>query len=72
MKKNSDVIGVFKFYKAAVEEEIGRRIKVLQSDNGEFSSNRSTDFHKKGGIQRQFHAPHTPSGMEKPREEIKR
>ncbi len=51
----------FKQYKALVENEIGHKIKVLQSDNkGEFVSKKFDAFLAECGIQWQTSAPYSP------------
>lgn len=57
----SDVLRVFKEYKAYVEKFTGKKIKNLQSDNGrEYVNNEFDDFLKKEGIKRRLTAPYTP------------
>lgn len=54
-KKSSDV------FKVAVENDTGRRVKTLCSDNGnEFTSTTFESFCKKEGIQIQFTTSYTP------------
>lgn len=61
INKQSDVLQVFQKHKAAVETFTGRKIKILQSDNGGEYCNREMDkFLSKSGIQRRLTAPHTP------------
>ena len=61
LKHKSDAFITFQKYKALVENQIGRKIKVLRSDNGgEYKSlnfQKFCDFH---GIQRHFTNPYTP------------
>lgn len=57
----SDVLRVFKEYKAYVEKFTGNKIKNLQSDNGrEYVNNEFDDFLKKEGIRRRLTVPYTP------------
>ncbi len=51
----------FKQYKVLVENEIGHKIKVLQSNNGgKFVSKKFYAFPAKCGIQRQISVPYSP------------
>ncbi len=55
----------FKAYKALVDNQIGMKIKTLQSDNGgEFVSKNFDEFLRECGIQRQTSALYTPQQME--------
>lgn len=57
----SDVLSVFKTYKAYAENLTGKKIKNLQSDNGrEYVNNEFDDYLKKAGIRRRLTAPYTP------------
>lgn len=57
----SDVLSVFKTYKAYAENLTGKKIKHLQSDNGrEYVNNEFNDFLNKAGIRRRLTAPYTP------------
>jgi transposase InsO family protein len=61
LKAKGEAFEKFKQYKALVENEIGHKIKVLQSDNGgEFMSKKFDAFLEKCGIQRQTSAPYSP------------
>ncbi len=52
LKPKGEVFEKFKQYKVLVENEIGHKIKVLQSDNGaEFVSNKFDAFLVECGIQ---------------------
>jgi hypothetical protein len=56
-----EVFDKFKAYKALVENQIGMKIKTLQSDNGrEFVSKKFDDFLHECGIECQTSAPYTP------------
>jgi hypothetical protein len=51
----------FKEFKALVENQIEKRIKVLRTDNGgEFYENEFEEFYKKCGIERQKTTLYTP------------
>ena len=51
LKKKSEVFSKFKEYKALVENQTGRNIKVLRTDNGgEFYENEFEQFCKECGI----------------------
>ena len=44
-----------------VENQTGKKIKALRSDNGgEFTSNEFRDFYKQEGIRRQKYVPYNP------------
>ena len=61
IKNKSDVLDIFKSYKAEVETYTGKKIKFLQSDNGLEYVNREFDkFLKSNGIRRRLTVPHTP------------
>lgn len=61
LKHKSDVMEAFKVFKAAVENQTGRKIKILQSDNGgEYCSKEFDKYLEKCGIQRRLTVPHTP------------
>lgn len=48
-------------YKAEVENQTGRKIKCLQSDNGtEYLTKLFNDFLKENGIARRLIVPYTP------------
>ena len=61
---NQEKVGVFpifKYFKARVELEYGKRIKCLRMDNGgEYTDGDSIAFCKQKGIQRQFTVAYTP------------
>eukprot|EP00253_Pinus_taeda_P002681 PITA_02681 len=61
LKKKSEVFDKFKEFKALVENQIEKKIKVLSTDNGgEFCSNGFEEFCKKCGIARKKTTPYTP------------
>ena len=62
IKAKSECFNKFKEFKALVEKQSEKKIKVFRSDNGdEFMSNQFGEFLKKEGIARQTSAPYTPS-----------
>ena len=61
LKHKSDVLDIFKFFKATVETQLDSKIKVLRTDNGgEYTSNAFKHFCSTQGIIHQFSCPHTP------------
>jgi transposase InsO family protein len=53
MKTKDEVFVQFSEFKAQVENQIGKKIKVSRSDNGgEYTSNDFKDFCKEAGIKR--------------------
>ena len=55
LKAKGEVVDRFQEFKAFVENQIGKKIKVLRSDNGgEYTSNEFEDFCTQHGIHRQF------------------
>lgn len=57
LKEKSKALEKFKAFKALVENELGLKIKCLNSNNGgEFTSNAFISFCEKNGIKRQFSA----------------
>lgn len=55
LKQKSETFAVFKRFKALVEKEIGKYIKVLRSDRGgEYMLNNFMEFCQDHGIKRQF------------------
>lgn len=61
LRNKSDALQIFKEFKIYVENQTGRKIKQLQSDNGkEFCNKEFDDFLKKEGIGRRLTTPHTP------------
>jgi hypothetical protein len=61
LRKKSEVFDRFKEFKALVENQTEKQIKVLRTDNGgEFCGNEFEEFCKKCGIARQKTTPYTP------------
>jgi transposase InsO family protein len=61
LKAKSEVFKRFQEFKALVENQTGKRIKVLRSDNGgEYSSREFVDFCTCVGIRRQMTVPYNP------------
>ena len=61
LKKKSEVFNVFKEFKALVENQTEKKIKMLRIDNGgEFCNKEFEEFCKKCGIARQKTTPYTP------------
>jgi hypothetical protein len=61
LRKKYEVFDKFKEFKALVENQIEKKIKVLRIDNGgEFCGNEFEEFGKKCGIARQKTTPYTP------------
>jgi len=62
VNKQSEVFDRFKEFKALLENQIEKKIKVLRKDNGrEFCSKEFEEFCKKCGIAQQKTTPHTPT-----------
>jgi len=61
LKTKSEVFKRFQEFKALVENQIGRKIKVLRSYNGgEYTSTEFRDFCTQEGIRRQLIVPYNP------------
>ncbi|CAJ2662759.1 unnamed protein product [Trifolium pratense] len=61
MKHKSEVFSKFKLWKAEVENQTGRKIKYLRSDNGtEYTDSQFQKFCEQHGIQRHFSVRKTP------------
>jgi len=61
MKANDEVLSIFLKWKAEVENQTGRKLKVLQTDNGgEFKNDQFQEVCQKYGIVRHFTVRHTP------------
>ena len=60
-KESDEVLDRFKEFKALVENQTGRRIRVLRSDNGsEYISGGFIDFCSRAGIKTEFTLPYNP------------
>jgi hypothetical protein len=61
LKQKSEVFEKFKIYKSRVENETGRKIKALRSDNGsEFCNQKLDNFLIENGIKHELTAVYTP------------
>jgi len=61
LHSKSDVLEEFKKYKTMVETQKGKKIKMIQSDNGTEYVNKKFDRYLEScGIQRRLTVPHTP------------
>ncbi|KAE8684024.1 hypothetical protein F3Y22_tig00111160pilonHSYRG00030 [Hibiscus syriacus] len=61
LKQKSEVFEKFKLWKAEVENQTGRKIKCLRSNNGtEYTDSQFLQFYKEHGIQRHFTVRKTP------------
>jgi hypothetical protein len=61
MKTKGQVFQRFQEFKALVENQTGKKIKVLRSDNGgEYTSNEFSDFCVREGIKREVTVPYNP------------
>ena len=61
MKEKSEVLTIFKRFKSLVENQSGRRIKVLRSDRGtEYTSNEFNKFCEDEGIHHQLTVGYAP------------
>jgi transposase InsO family protein len=61
LKAKSEVFKRFQEFKALVENQTGKRIKVLRSNNGgEYASTEFVDFCTRAGIRRQMIVPYNP------------
>jgi transposase InsO family protein len=61
LRKKYEVFDRFKEFKALVENQTEKRIKVLRTDNGgEFCGNEFEELCKKCGIERKKTTPYTP------------
>ena len=60
-KETDEVLDRFRDFKALVENQSGKKIKVLRSDNaGEYTSGGFVDFCSEAGIKRDFTVPYNP------------
>jgi transposase InsO family protein len=61
LKSKSDTFDKFKEYKAFIEKNTGKHIRILRMDNGEdFESLQFEDLYKSSGIKRQLTMPYNP------------
>jgi hypothetical protein len=61
MKTKGQVFKRFQEFKALVENQTGKKIKVLRSNNrGEYNSNEFNDFCAREGIKRELIVPYNP------------
>lgn len=61
MKHKDEAFETFKEFKALIENQTGKKIKVFRSDNGgEYVSNEFINFFKKEGIKKETIVPFTP------------
>ena len=58
LKKNDEVFERFKEFKALVENLSKKKINILRSDNGKFTSNGFNDYWKEVGIKREITTPY--------------
>ena len=64
LKTKSEVFKQFQEFKALVETQTGRKIKVLRLDNGgEYTLGEFDDFCAEAGIRREFTIPYNPNKM---------
>ena len=61
LKNKSETFNVFKVYKAEVENQLSKKIKVLESDRGgEYFSSVFNSFCEEYGIIHEYTASYTP------------
>ena len=61
LKENFEALENFKIFKALIENQIGKRLKVVRSNRGgEFCSGEFKEFCDKHGIKREYTIPRTP------------
>ena len=61
LKNKSEVLGLFKVFKDLVENQSGRRLKILRSDNdGEYVKYEFIQYCEVSGIYMQHSIPYTP------------
>jgi len=61
LKSKDETFERFKIWKAEAENQTGKKLKVLRSDNGgEYLSKRFAEFRELHGVQHQTTTPHTP------------
>jgi transposase InsO family protein len=60
-KDFDEVLDIFCEFRALVENQSRKKIKVLHSDNGgEYTSSEFVDFYSEVGIKREFAVPYNP------------
>ena len=61
LKTKGEVFSRFKEFKVVVEKHIGRKSRVLRSDNGgEYTGGGFSYFYAQEGIRREFMVPYNP------------
>ena len=61
LKEKSEVFSKFKKFKALVENQTDRKIKILRSDNsGEVTSEQFKELYRESGINRELRTPYNP------------
>ena len=61
LKHKSEVFGLFKVFKTLVENQYGRKLKALRSENGgEYVKSEFINYCVDAGIQMQHSIPYTP------------
>ena len=60
LKFKDEVHDWFKVYKAEAENQLEKKIKILKSDRGEYTSNDMTKFCQERGIIHEVITPYTP------------
>ena len=61
LKKKDKVLKWFRYLKLLVENQIGKKIKILRTGNGtEYESNEFNDYCREASIKRETSTPYTP------------
>ena len=61
LKNKDEVFSWFRHFKALIENQTEKKIKILRADNGtEYESNEFHDFCNEAGIKRETTTPYTP------------
>ena len=61
LREKSEVFEKFVEYTAMVENQFGKKLKIIRSDNGgEYTSEKFSEYCKKNGIVHEFTIPYTP------------
>jgi hypothetical protein len=61
LKHKGEVFARFQEFKSLVENQTGKKIKVLRSDNGaEYALDEFIDFYTMEGIKREMAVPYNP------------